>query len=123
MIFFLRLDPKSDSTGPGFESDLIFGNQSGFDGYRSAQKAYAFGLKEKIWLEIGDKKVPLGSYQMENSFGMSRGRTFVLVFPPLAPALMKENVEVTLVLDDIVPGLARKRLKWDLPVGKYDESI
>lgn len=121
IMFVLRLDPKDSAAGPGFESDVLYGQLSGFGSYPETLREYQFGLREKIWLEAGGRKFPLANYQMENTFGMDRGRVFLLLFPELPEAMMGAKVEV--VLDDIVPGLARRKFDWILPVGKHDEAI
>lgn len=123
ITFVLHLEPKDASSGPGFESDLIYGNMSGYGNYQEALQAFAFGLKEKIWLEVNESMLPMRSYQMENTFGMTRGRTFVLLFSKPPGFEKGAEISATLVLDNIVPGLARKKMEWTFPVGKYDESI
>lgn len=121
--FLLRIEPSDSAPGPGFDQDLVHGTGNGFGNYREALAGLRFGLKERIWLEVDGRKVPLADYRMEDSFGLSRGRTFVLAFPSLESIGAAGRTGITLVLDDIVPGLSRQRLDWDLPVGKYDEPI
>jgi hypothetical protein len=119
MGLLLRIDPKT--AGP--TRDLIFGTENGYGNYRIALDQFSRGLEEKIWIEINGVRISMRGYQMENSFGMSSGRTFVLLFPSLEYGHQDKPDGFTLILDDIVPGLSRKKLNWMLPVGKKDESI
>jgi hypothetical protein len=116
-IFLLTLSPKDTSKHGDFSNDIVYGPSGGFRDYREALNAYQFGLSDKIWVEAGGRKIPLAGYQMENTFGMTQSRTFVLAFPELA----RENrSSVKVVLDDIIPGLSRRKLEWDLTMRKYD---
>jgi hypothetical protein len=118
LLFLMRLAPRDSVRGANFKNDVIYGNLSGYANYQDALNAYQFGFREKIWLEVDGERVPLSNYQMENTFGMTASRTFALLFPELNRNARR--FEVKLVLDDIVPGLARKKIDWILPVGKYD---
>jgi hypothetical protein len=120
-VFTLLLQPRNGDQDAGLENDVVYGSLSGFSSYQATMRAYAFGLHEKNRMEVKGKKIPLSRYQMDNSFGLTKGRNFILLFPALPQEAKAE--EVRLVLDDIVPGLARKKLVWSFPVGKYDESI
>jgi hypothetical protein len=121
LVFVMRLAPKDEEADPTFANDVVYGRLSGYASYAEAQQAYASGLQERIWLEADGRKIPLAGYQMENSYGMSPARTFLLSFPEFG-ALRKART-VQLVLDDIVPGMARQKITWKLPVGKYDDAI
>ncbi len=123
LTFFLRLEPIAADSSNGFAKDVVFGNISGMTSIPQVQQEYRTGFQEKIWLEIRGEKLPLSSFQMENNFGMSRGRTFVLLFNAKTIKGGTRNIPLTLVLDDLVPGLSRKKLEWTLPIGKHDEKI
>jgi hypothetical protein len=120
LTFLLRLSPKDSSKNIGFDHDVVYGNISGFGNYKETLQEYAFGLTKKIWLELDGTRIPLSNYQMENSFGVSRSRTFTLLFPELPQKYRGREAHVKIVLDDIVPGLARKKLDWTLTAGKND---
>lgn len=121
--FQLRIDPLDSGFRGDFSNDLVYGRQSGYGSFPATLKAFTEGLQERIWLECDGEKIPLGRYQMENSYGMTPGRTFVLLFPLPSRLAKGKRADLTLVLDDIVPGLARRKLEWTLPVGEYDRSI
>lgn len=123
VLFLLSIRPKGDSAGPGFSRDVIYGNIGGYQSYQEALSAFQFGFKERIWLESGGIRFPLANYHMENSFGMTPGRTLVLGFHGLSRIRTGKKTLLSLVLDDLVPGLSRKKLEWVLPVGKHDETI
>jgi len=63
--------------------DLIYASMNqGFDNYQIWFDKLTFGMKEYIYLyheKIG--KIPLGLYQMDNTYGMTKERSFLLVFP------------------------------------------
>jgi hypothetical protein len=122
IIFHLRIDPKADAKPGDFDDDLIYGTKSGYGGYQENLNAFLFGMKERIWLESDGRKILMTGFQMENNFGMSKGRTFVLAFPGMAQGTRKYK-KIELVLDDVVPGLSRKKMAWTLPVGKNDEAL
>lgn len=121
--FLLTLAPSDTSTSRGLTNDVIYGASTGYSDYHEAMRAYQFGLKEKIWIEAGGKKYPLASYTMENSWGLTRSRNFFLVFRLPDDIRTGSVTEFQLVLDDIVPGLARRKIKWTLPIGEYDALI
>lgn len=114
-LFIMTIAPKD--TAAGFADDPIYGPAGGFHDYKSALNGYQFGLIKKIWLEANGRKIPLVSYEMENSFGITPSRTFVLSFPGLS---REEKKSTNLVLDDVVPGLSRRKIQWDLTAEKYD---
>jgi hypothetical protein len=120
--FLMRIDPLDSSMSEDFANDIIYGTSAGYASHSEARASLADGLQEKIWLEVDGSKIPMDRYLMENSFGMTPGRTFVLLFPPLPRASIR-RIRLKLVLDDIVPGLARHKLDWTFPVGTHDESI
>jgi hypothetical protein len=120
--FVMTLGP-ADTSKADFSNDVIFGGLSGYSNYREAVQAYQFGLKDKIWLEADGKKYPLSAYTLENNWGMTQDRNFFLVFNPPADASPDRKFEFQLVLDDIVPGLARRKITWTLPIGEYDALI
>jgi len=119
--FILKLSPKDSASSPGIAHDVIYGNISGYPNYQETLKAYQTGLADKIWLEVNGKKIPMLNYEMENTFGMDPSRSFMLLFPDLETS--EKSIQVKLVLDDIVPGLGRKKLDWNLPVGKYEKIL
>ena len=123
LSFILRLEPKDSAVGMGLEHDVVYGGLAGFGSYQEASQTYMFGLGQKIWLELDGKKQSLSQYHMENSWGMNPGRSFYLVFKLPAGKKPGDPLSFRLVLDDIVPGLSRKKVEWKLPLGKYDGLI
>lgn len=123
LSFLLTLAPADTSPGTGLEQDVLYGRLSGYSDYREAIQAYKFGLKEKIWLEAGGKKYPIANYTLEDSWGMTHSRDFFLSFHVPEGLQPDEKAEFQLVLDDIVPGLARRKITWILPIGDYDGLI
>lgn len=121
--FLLSIRPKGESYGQGFSRDVVYGSIGGFRNYQEALETYQFGFKERIWLESGGRRIPMANYHMENSFGMDPGRNFVLCFSDMKDLIGGDKVTVFLVLDDLVPGLSRRKVEWTLPVGKYDHKI
>ncbi len=56
--------------------------QQGFDVYSKWLNKLLFGLNEHIYLKTPElDEVPLVTYEMERSFGMTKSRNFLLVFP------------------------------------------
>lgn len=123
LCFLMTLGPADTSQAKGRSNDVVYGSQSGYSDYREAIQAYQFGLKDKIWLETGGVKYPLYAYTLENSWGMTRSRNFFLSFRVPEKILTARNVDFQIVLDDIVPGLARRKITWTLPIGEYDALI
>lgn len=119
----MTIRPKVDTGHNQASCDLVFGSASGFTNPLNALEAFRFGFKEKVWVETDGRKIPAMNYHMENFFGMTAGRTFHLSFPDIEPVVSSGSISFSLVLDDLVPGLSRQRIRWDLPVGKYDEKI
>jgi hypothetical protein len=119
----LSIAPSDTSIGRGLSNDVIYGKLSGFTDYHQASHEYQFGLKEKIWIEADGRKYPLMTYTMENSWGLIHGRSFFMVFQMPECIKLRESSEFELVLDDIVPGLSRRKIKWSFPIGEYDALI
>jgi hypothetical protein len=124
LMFLLTIGPKVNGTGNGMDlsKDLIYSNTGGYEDFRLAINAFLFGLKDKIWMECNGLRIPLSGYQMENNYGLAPHRTFMLFFPKLSCGEVDER-RLEIVMDDVVPGLARKKIQWTLPLGKYDELI
>ena len=122
LVFVIRLAPLDEKAQPDFVNDLVYGKSSGYTTAAEAQRAFAFEMKERIWIESDGIKVPAAHYQMENSYGIAPGRTFLVAFPEIR-ADYKKIKKIQLVLDDVVPGMARRKITWKLPVGNYDDAI
>ena len=120
--FYMRISPN-DSTLPSHENDLIYGSKNGFDSYQAALLAYQDGLARQIWAEASGKKYALSTGRMVNNYGLGRGREFVLVFPEGVLGGEGAEHDLTIVLDDLVPGLGRSRLTWNLNKSEYENSI
>lgn len=120
--FVMRIGPKDTVARQGFANDLIYGPHAGYADHREALQAFQTGLREKIWLEIDGRRVPLANYQMENNFGAAPGRTFILLFPRTPGSAGRDTRKVKLVMDDVVPGLGRKKTDWLLQAGKYEQK-
>lgn len=119
--FQLRMSPLRIDSAAGIMNDVLYGTQFGYGMLQERTRDFQFGFKSKIWLEKNGRKVPLSVYHMENNFGISHSKTFILSFPNPSPEDKRASMD--LVLDDLVPGLARKKINWNLPVGKHDQSI
>jgi hypothetical protein len=117
--FLLTVAPRAPSRPGTVENDVVYGSNSGFGDYREALAAYQTGLAGKIWIEAGGRKIPLGSYQMENTFGMSASRNFMLVFPRTG---LPDDRRIRLVLDGIAPGMQREKLEFEIPRERYATS-
>jgi hypothetical protein len=117
--FLLTLSPKNSSVPGSIENDVVYGIRNGFASYKEALAEYEFGWKEKIWIEYGGIKIPMANYRMENTFGMSPSRNFVLVFPETR---ITGNPKIKLVLDGIVPGMQREKLNFEIPMERYATS-
>jgi hypothetical protein len=121
--FLLTLAPRDTTAVKGLANDVVYGDHSGYATHQEATQAFLFGLKEKIWMEAGGKKIPLANYTMENNWGMAPDRSFFLVFPLPSGKKPGEKFSFELVLGDMVPGMTRKKMTWTLPLGKYDDII
>lgn len=107
--FSFELNPINLENGQGFENDVVYGNFSGESSYQKTLNKYLFGLNENIWLEVGGRRIDLLNYHMVRSWGLTRGRTFMLLFPDI----IKDNsTEFDLVIENIVPGQGRNKIRW-----------
>ena len=63
--------------------DIVFASMAGgFGNYSQWLQKLLFGLQEKITLETALlDEVPLDTYHMERSYGMTKDRTLLLMFP------------------------------------------
>lgn len=119
LTFVLTLSPI-DSNQKDFAHDVVYGKISGYESYKETLNAYQFGLKDKIWIESKGVKIPMLGYQMENTYGVSRSLNFTLLFPSWPGD--SEN-KFRIVLDDIVPGLNREKIEFDLSMRRYAKTI
>lgn len=117
--FLLTISPRNPSTPGSLTDDVVYGANSGFANYQEAMAAYNFGLREKVWIESGETRIPLSNYQMENTFGMSPARNFTLTFSALEA---KPRHKIKLVLDAIVPGMQREKLAFEIRTERYATS-
>ena len=90
------------------KKDLIFGQSESGDFKKQLDK-YLFRLKENIWMEYKNEKVQLYNYHMERNWGLSQSRNFSLTFPKIP-----EMKEIVLVFDDVVPGMGRQKITWEI---------
>lgn len=116
MVIHLTIGPKNDTLPPSdMSNDVIYGTISGFQDYRDALQEYQFGLQEKVWIESGGRRFDMATYHMSNTWGMTKSRTFTLLFEIPDSLLERENV--TLVAESVVPGFGRKKFAWTHPDG------
>ncbi len=121
LMFTMTLSPKIDTLLPtDYRNDVVYGEITGEENYRTVLNDFLSGLQSKIWLEIAGKKHMLRTYQMVNSWGMSKSRTFTLVFDPVENLVQAKKGKIVLVLDNLVPGQGRDKLIWQLPINRYD---
>lgn len=123
LLFLLSIKPLEDSAASDSFEDVIYGGKSGFADYWEALEAFQSGFRDRIWIEHAGKRYPVGNYHLENTFGLTRGRNIVLTFNPSPNPGGQEAGPYYLVLDNLVPGLSRRKMEWTLPVGRYDEKI
>lgn len=123
MLFIMDITPIPETKAQNSSNDLIYSSIGGYQDYREALEAFQSGLNETVWLESGGKKISLVSNQMSNNFGMSPGRQFTMVFPEIFRYSDKDEIEFYLVLDNLVPGLSRKKLEWKISKRKYESTI
>lgn len=70
----------------GFEddkNDIVYNAMNtGFDNYSDWLQQLLFGLKENIYLRTPNiSKIPLSIYHMDRTYGMTKSRSLILVFP------------------------------------------
>jgi len=114
LSFYLTLSPKVDTGGWDLKKDVIYGGLSGEATYQETLNKYLFGLKENIWVEWNGVKYPLLQYHMVNTWGITPSRSFVLSFRELFP--INEKNTIFLVLDNLVPGQGRDKIKFEFPL-------
>jgi hypothetical protein len=120
LSFSMVLSPNVGSDNPGnFTNDVVYGQLSGTGDYRETLNRYLFKLKANLWLEINGKKYEMLNYQMVRSWGMTKSRTFMLLFDDIM-AKEPDAKELALVAENIVPGQGRDKFTWDLPLSEYD---
>ena len=110
LTFKLTLGPRKKGKSFSLDEDVVYGNLSGEASYQQTLQKYLFGLKENIWIEWNRQKIPLGSYHMVRSWGLTKHRNFMLQFP-LSSRL---EGEFAVVLDNLVPGQGRDKMIWDI---------
>lgn len=121
LMFTLKVAPRVDTLSPlDYRNDVVFGRIAGEESYRSVLDGFMNGLPEKVWLEIDGQHWPLLTHHMTNSWGMEKSRTFTLLFNPLQDLLPAKKGRVTLVMENLVPGQAREKVQWDLPLSRND---
>jgi hypothetical protein len=112
-VFSLRLSPKLDTLSPlDYSNSVTYGTISGTGDYRKTVETYAFGLSGKIWLERGGKRYDLSNYQMSRSWGMTKSEVFMLLFNPIATSSSRVPLDLVLVVENLVPGQGRDKLRW-----------
>lgn len=113
IVFTLRLSPRMDTLPPlDYSNSVAYGTLSGTGEYRKTLETYAFGLAGKIWLERDGKRHDLGNYHMARSWGMSKSEVFTLLFLPSAKSSPGKPFDLTLVVENLVPGQGRDKLRW-----------
>jgi hypothetical protein len=121
LMFTMTISPKNDSLAPtDFRNDVVFGSITGEENYRVILERFRSGLESRIWLEIGERKWPLRTYHMTNSWGMSKSRVFTLIFDPIEDLIPGKEGAVSVVIEDLVPGQGREKFQWNLPMSQYD---
>ncbi len=104
--FALSIGYEDDS------KDLVYHSlQAGFGNYSEWLQKLLFGLEEKIYL-VDDEgnEIPLGTYHLERSYGMTKNRTLLLVFPERN---FPKNGKGELIIDEF--GLQTGQLRFELP--------
>jgi hypothetical protein len=123
LLFTMTLAPKIDSLSPtDFRNDVVYGQITGAADYRKTLDEFLFNLKTKFWLEAGGRRFEMSTYHMSNSWGLSKSRSFTLVFPKLSDLLPDRSGTLALVVEDLVPGQGRNRVEWELPINGFDFS-
>jgi hypothetical protein len=94
--------------------------KEGFTAYSSWMQKLAFGLKEYVTLETETTgEVPLDIYDMQRTFGITKDRTFLLVFPRKfneQEVLSSKNKEIILWLKEFGLATGELRFSFDLPL-------
>ncbi len=121
LMFTLTIAPKIDTLLPtDFRNDVIYGQITGEENYRKILDDFLFGLKTKIWVEANGKRFDLLTYNMSDSWGMSKSRSFTLLFDSIDAILPSSKDEIFLVVENLVPSQGRNRFSWKLPLSDYD---
>lgn len=115
--FFLTVSPSRDTLSPlDFGNDVIYG-QARRGQSEAVVRKYMFGLGSSVWLESEGRRHDITSYTMSDGGGITKSRTFLLVFGTLEK--LPQNRTLSLVSEGLVPGQGREKIQWKLPVSKY----
>ncbi len=105
----------------GFEDDkgdIVFKKmQQGYKDYGEWFQRLAFGLKEHIFMKTESiAEVPLDIYHMERTFGMTKDRTFLLVFPKkFNEQELLQSEQIDIVLKEFGLGAGRIKMSFEPP--------
>lgn len=120
LVLVLGIDPKEKKAGFDLNQDLLYADLRPGESLQSLMERWCFALKEKIWLQSEEGPIPAQSVSLENSFGMTPNRNFVVLF---AAAGLQNKKKVALIIDDILPGQERKTLPLTIKKGWEHEIL
>ena len=101
--------------------DIVFERMKyGFDQYSEWLQKLAFRLKEYIYLktELIDE-IPVDTYHMERTFGMTKYRKILIMFPKRfndIDLLNGDNEYIELVMDEFGLGAGKLRFRFEMPI-------
>lgn len=110
----------------GFEDgqrDIVYQSmQSGFGNYSEWLQKLMFRLKEQFFLRTkSGEEIPLDAYHLDRTYGMTKDRTLLLMFPAVFNnrELLSENSSpVELVLKEFGLGVGRLKFEFDAAAPK-----
>jgi hypothetical protein len=121
LMFSLTLSPRADSLSPtDYRNDVVYGEITGEADYRKTLNDFLFNMSQKVWLEAGGIRHELRTYHMTNSWGMSKSRTFTLVFAAPDKLITSRNEPVDVMVENLVPGQGRNKFHWSSAISQYD---
>jgi hypothetical protein len=122
LVFYLRLVPDDQVSNAEIQLFINSHISTGFESEGAGLFLTSAPLREKIWIESGNQKLSPAEVRIENTYGLSRTIICTVLF---SNSWLEKAAKgkFDFVIDDLVPGMARRKIGWMLPIGKYDESI
>ncbi|MCB0279947.1 MAG: hypothetical protein KDD94_10610 [Calditrichaeota bacterium] len=98
--------------------DIVYDQMSHFGEWSQQLQKLLFGLKEYIYLETDEiKEIPLSVYDFERSFGYTKDRSMLLVFPKTfndKSILDGSSSSLAMHFKDWGWNIGRQKLEWEI---------
>ena len=122
IYFFLTIGYEDE------KKDIVYEKMiSGFNEYSQWLQKLMFGLKEYIYLQTAlIDEIPVDTYQMDRTYGMTKSRTILLMFPKNfneVDILDEENKWLKFKMKEFGLRAGRMTFKYDLPLDEVRYNL